>query len=294
MIKRGFRGQEATEFVLISILVFFSALLVVFLFGGKISKFFTNDSSAVRVAKGASSAINPGGQQKYDTEIDNYTGATKTTSGSSSFTPADITMPDVTENADGSLSFSVAGRNVTLSSQLKAQNNTVFQTTGSSGSLELIKEIAYMIEKHKAEYTDGNVPIEISYGLGDREGNGSAGGSYEGTAKYNSITIKSGNDIIILQKDQTCSYNSGGCCDYHTDLMGTYRIEGTVNPSTQQFDAQVTSSSKIELAGSYNGKLITNSVASWPLMCLIFVILTSLYKLVPLVKSRFHLYVLAQ
>lgn len=278
MSLRFKRGQEATEFVLISILVFFSALLVVFLFGNKISKFFTEQSSASKVSKNSSIAINPNNQQKYNTEIENYNGSTKTTAGTTSVLPENITMPDITENADGSLSFTAGEQNVTLPSQIKDLSNVVFETTGSSGAQDLIKEVALMIDRYKSEFPDGDVPVEISFGKGTRA-LGYNYETYQGTAEANSISIQAGNHIVIIQNDQTCIDNQATRQYTNTcSKSGKYRIEGDIQEFKNAYngdvyyrrmDGTVTSSvnkdvgyiniydinpsSGIKLHGSYNG-----------------------------------------
>lgn len=227
-MKRRNYGQEATEFVLICILVFFSALLVMFMFGGKISKFFTEQSSAVLASKGTSTKISTTSQPKYSEAIESYTGPTQTTSTSGNALPPpsgttiSLGGQQVTENADGSLSFVASGQNVTISAQMVDLANSVFQTTGSSGASDLIKEIAYMIQKYQAEYPGGNVPLEISYGTGNRY---AGTGSYSGSASVNTINLSVGNHLVIIQKDQSCTPPPGQYCAF----TGQYRIEGNIS-----------------------------------------------------------------
>ncbi len=52
-------GQEAIEFVLISVLVFFAALFSMLVLGDKVAAFFNSDGSAVKASQGSSIAINP-------------------------------------------------------------------------------------------------------------------------------------------------------------------------------------------------------------------------------------------
>ncbi|MEW5822583.1 MAG: hypothetical protein AB1782_20485 [Cyanobacteriota bacterium] len=69
-------GQEAIEFVLIASLVFFGALFVLLIFGGKISDYFQKSSSVVESSKKNVTIINPSDKPKYEanyeTEAQNY------------------------------------------------------------------------------------------------------------------------------------------------------------------------------------------------------------------------------
>ena len=68
------KAQEAVEFVLITVLVFFAGLMTVIIFGDKISAFFKGDSSSVKIADKTVSIINPSDNQKfvpdYETNVD--------------------------------------------------------------------------------------------------------------------------------------------------------------------------------------------------------------------------------
>lgn len=65
-MKNSFnKGQEAVEFVLITVLVFFAALITIVLFGNKIASFFTSDSSVIKNSKSPVAMIDKNAQQKY-------------------------------------------------------------------------------------------------------------------------------------------------------------------------------------------------------------------------------------
>lgn len=240
MKKHLLNGQEATEFVLISILVFFSALAVVFLFGNKLANFFNSESSVARSAKKTTvSANNP----KYDNIIDPYTGptvsasssteATATTGGAttSPVTTTTIGGQQVTQNTDGSYTFAAQGQNVTITSDMANFANSVMETTGSSGIQDLVKEVAYMVNATKSDYPASSVPVEVLFGSGNRYYTGL---SYSGnaTSLANSYTVKVGNKIVVVQKDQ--SYTGNGT------FTGQYRIEGTIG-ANNTFNGKVTS-----------------------------------------------------
>lgn len=247
MYKRFSSGQEATEFVLISILVFFSALLVVFIFGGKIANFFTNSSSAVKVTQNGSRAVDPTTGQKYEIQIDPYSGS-KTTAGTSSVNlPGDSTGQDygnlnVTQNADGSLTLDAAGQKVIVSPEIQSLADQIFQssptqTTATTGRTEVLKAISSLIEKHKSEYPEGQVPVSVTYGQAsisyqDVEIKDSDGDTEEtdpnvnGVAAASSVTVQVGNHIIIIQNDQ-CSVNDSVCQKYYPNQ--TRRFDGTVS-----------------------------------------------------------------
>lgn len=46
--------------------------------------------------------------------------------------------------------------------------NNVYQSSGSAGLENLVPEIAYLIQTHKNEYPDQEVPVGISFGTGSR------------------------------------------------------------------------------------------------------------------------------
>lgn len=228
-MNRKIKGQEATEFVLIVVLVFFAALLTTTLFGNKIASFFMTDSSVVKSAKSTPSLVSSADLPKYTPDYE--------TKAASDATLTKIGGYDVIENSDGSLSFQVGGQNVNLSADVVNLQNTVFQTTGSSGAGDLIKEIGYMINKYKADYPGSNVPVEIAFGQGDRGySDDKLSISYTGSASVNTISLKVGNNLVVLQKDQTCEVIATSC-----NYQGNYRIEGTIN-SSNIFNGNVTSS----------------------------------------------------
>ncbi|MEW5821726.1 MAG: hypothetical protein AB1782_16145 [Cyanobacteriota bacterium] len=242
------KGQEAIEFILITTLVFFGSLMVVLVFGNKIANFFTNDSSAVKAANASPTVIGVSDNQKYNpdyTTTDNNKTSYQTAAEEAAATAAAAVASaqktssggtPFTLNTDGSVSFSVAGQNVMLSSDIVQLQDIVMETSGSEGATSLVDEIAYMINKYKAEFPDSNVPVEVSFGKGDRYWNSyDTSISYAGDAEVNTVTLKLGNSFVVIQKDQTCVAHDQSCA-----FQGTYRIEGTIDKSNN-FTANVTS-----------------------------------------------------
>lgn len=231
MRKNKFGGQEATEFVLISILVFFSALMVVFIFGGKLANFFGAQSSAVKASQGSSNAINSSSSQKYNNTVDSYNGPTTSpsqttggTAGAMAGSTQNIAGYQVTENSDGSLSFSVQGQTVNIPADVKQLAETVSKTTGSSAYKDLVEAIAYMINTHKADYPASSVPIQLKFGEGTHLS--PYGSLYTGQSSENIISVMGpDNHAVLLQNDHECS---GGGCNY----QGNYRIEWKNNSVT--------------------------------------------------------------
>ena len=72
MMIRLKSGQEAIEFVLITVLVFFGALFTVMVFGEKISAYFTSGSSMAQSANKTVAKIDTGPNQKFNPDYDTY------------------------------------------------------------------------------------------------------------------------------------------------------------------------------------------------------------------------------
>ncbi|MEW5821728.1 MAG: hypothetical protein AB1782_16155, partial [Cyanobacteriota bacterium] len=137
------KGQEAIEFILITSLVFFGSLMVVLVFGNKIANFFTNDSSAIKAANASPTVIGVSDNQKYNpdyTTSDNnktsYQTAAEEAAAAAAAAAASAQKTSsggtpYTINTDGSVSFSVAGQNVLLSSDIVQLQDIVMETSGS-------------------------------------------------------------------------------------------------------------------------------------------------------------------
>ncbi|MEW5821727.1 MAG: hypothetical protein AB1782_16150 [Cyanobacteriota bacterium] len=248
-------GQEAIEFILITSLVFFGSLMVVLVFGNKIANFFTNDSSAVKAANASPAIISASNPVKYTpdyTTTDNTKTSYQTAAEEAAAAAAAAAQKTssggtpYTINTDGSVSFSVAGQNVMLAADIVQLQDIVMETSGAEGATSLVDEIAYMINKYKAAYPDSNVPLEVAFGNGERETDVN-NTSYEGKASVNTISLKVGDNVVIIQNDQSCD----GSCSY----KGTYRIEGTID-SNNVLKGNVTSN--VSTYGETNGNITAN------------------------------------
>jgi hypothetical protein len=241
MKRRLKQGQEATEFVLIAILVFFTAVFSVMLFGNKIKAFFESDSAVAKTAGQKATVISPTSLPKYEqdfiTEVpDTNTPlyavpetVTPTTLVQGSLAPdVDLDSLNITNNPDGSVAFQVGTQSVNLPSEVL---NHVQEASGSYGNqIDLISEIAYMIQTHQAEYPGENVPVDITFGDGIRnptDGNDST--SYSGTASVNTAMLKVGDHMVLYQVDHHVADQN-----ITQITKGTHRIELTKNGDIYQ------------------------------------------------------------
>jgi hypothetical protein len=253
-------GQEAIEFVLVCALIFVATVFGFMIMGDKLAGFFMNDSATVKVASQSAPVINASSSLKYG---QNYTTAATVSDKplyEKQYTLSKVGSVEVSEYPDGSLSFEVAGQQVAISSKIVDLQKTVSETTGSSSWQDLVSNIAYLIENNKDAYPDGNVPVEIAFGTGNRK-NVIYGGFmqsdetavYQGDAEVNMTALKVGDQMIIFQTDQKCTATSSGGCAY----QGSYRIEGTIDQNNT-FKGDVTSNvtSHGETSGTFTAKNI--------------------------------------
>ncbi|MGD9580709.1 MAG: Flp family type IVb pilin [Vampirovibrionia bacterium] len=204
------KGQNLIEFVIIIALVVIGGIFALTMLGGNVHEMFsksvdkTSKFDPFGAAETAGSAADP---------------ATTTSEPATSTEPSTTTVAstlnidgvNVNINADGSADFVIEGQTVSLSSDIMNSLDQVSMSTGSHGgeiTTEVVKAIAKLIEEHKDEYPDGDVPINMAFGAGTREQTDyadSTGGTYKGAASVssNSITLSIGSDITIIQKDQS-------------------------------------------------------------------------------------------
>jgi hypothetical protein len=160
---------------------------------------------------------------------------------------------EVNIHQDGTSSFSVLGQEIRLTPAMMKLNEEMFvgvETSGVTGKEKLVSEIGYLIEKTKNQYPGQDVPIDLSYGSGDRAYKTILlpAAAYENKAEYNTLKLEAGDEFILLQYDKSCK---GTTCEF----PGVYRIEGS-SDTTGKFNADVTVTSKDrEFTGSYSGKL---------------------------------------
>lgn len=149
--------------------------------------------------------------------------------------------------SDGSAQLAFSDSTVTLSSDIVEGLNEVFETSGSNGiKTYVVQAIESMIQDHKAEHPEG-VPLEMAFGDGNRtepdQGDESCilffcssddahvsgktklvtleDGSTVEVPNSNTITLKVGDHLKIIQKDQ-----SG-----YSDSFGTFMIDGNIEGS---------------------------------------------------------------
>jgi Flp pilus assembly pilin Flp len=233
---KGQKGQNLVELAIILGLITVVAILALTILGNNIKELYTKSFENA-------SAYKP---FEWDPQ-------TKRMSGYISSNPRVITMPespgqvasvsniegyDVTIYDDGAAAFNVAGQNVYLTKDIIEKNTVLIEGIGADGLENLVKEIAYMIQVHKDEYPNGDVPVEAVYGIGDRF---QVTDNYTGTASINSLAIAVKDHVVFIQNDQGCvetnrtgsdctSANSQGRENYHrieTHLLdeGYYKFD---------------------------------------------------------------------
>lgn len=210
------RGQNLIEFLLILSLVVVGSIFAFSALGGNLDTMFSkvnNFDPFNANAQNQGSSPNNNQAPSNSTPYTSPVAYTETISGY----PVDM-------HADGSASFIVGEKSVTLPKNALDLQNAVFQTTGSSGMTDLVKDIAYLVQSKAADYPDGDVPVTLAYGTGKRSWN-EGNAIYEGNAVANTITLRVGDSIMIYQYDQTGSGLN--------NFAGTFKIEGTVTPGNQ-------------------------------------------------------------
>lgn len=217
MFNKKHRGQEAVEFVLLSVLVFFGTLFAVLTFGDKIASFFTQDSAVAKSAQASSSAILSNAAENYAPDYETKA-APETPPNPVDLSDPSIAIYNPTQNADGSVSFQVGSQVLNLPSKVLELQNTVTQSTGSSGTTDLIKGIASMIEKYKSDYPLTDVPVVLSFGSGTRIATAD-GDTYSGNASVNATTVKIGDHLFIYQKDQTYTGTDANSLGYYSMVL---------------------------------------------------------------------------
>ncbi|MEW5820878.1 MAG: hypothetical protein AB1782_11865 [Cyanobacteriota bacterium] len=264
------KGQEAVEFILITMLVFFGAFFVVLAFGNKMANFFTNDSSVAKSTSRTTNVISANTPLNYspnyttnDTNDNNkllYDKYQQELASKQILSTSNIAGYDVAMNADGSATLIVGSQQLNLSKELIELQDIVMETSGSEGIQDLVKEAAYLVEKYASQYPEGSVPIEISFGTGSRN---SVDAAFVGKAEVNTVAVKVGSNLVIIQKDQKCSYSSnwnptGPCCTTHENASGVYRLEGSIDENNI-FNAKVTSETISNVSGTYVAPIDTTN-----------------------------------
>ncbi|MGD9581557.1 MAG: hypothetical protein AB7V50_09310, partial [Vampirovibrionia bacterium] len=122
MLDTKSRGQEAIEFMLITVLVFFAALFAVFTFGGKLAAFFQGGSSVSQISGASAPSLSNDSvlfKSDYETKVD---------------LPNNIIIGSDISGVDGLVPIDINGVKVFIPSDISA----TIQTTGSSGGTDHI------------------------------------------------------------------------------------------------------------------------------------------------------------
>lgn len=231
------KGQEAIEFILITALVFFGAFFTVLIFGDKLAALFGKESQVNRVASNPPAVVSSSEAPKFQADYE--------TAAEEIVTTKSVGNYELQFNEQGDVMFEASGQEVKLTADVLENLNIVFETSGSTGLEVVLDEINNMIKKHKADYPNSDVPIEIDFGDGARMSTGEVTSGYIGKAEVNSYALKVGNDVIIVQNDQDCLNNCGE--------KGVYRIEGSIDEQNK-FTGTVTSQSPDNLYGDFTAE----------------------------------------
>lgn len=252
MMVRCCKGQNMMEFAIILGLVVVCSIAAWSLLGDNIMAMFSssNDKVAsfdpfnVKETGGNAKAMGIDGDKGADG------GAEDATPGPAPIVKESKTVGGKSVNimTDGSATISFATQDVTLSSTILNNLNEVFETSGSDGlNTYIVNALEKMIQAHEAEHTDG-VPIEIGFGTGKRTEIGHCAflffgcdpdittegktkiiehddGTTETVPASNSITLKVGDHLMIIQNDQSSSNGK----------LGTYIIDGNIVPKKDTF-----------------------------------------------------------
>ncbi|MEW5818887.1 MAG: hypothetical protein AB1782_01735 [Cyanobacteriota bacterium] len=256
---RDNKAQEAVEFILITMLVFLGSLFVLLVFGNKIASFFTSDSSVAGSTNTTISSVNPSDPLKYNPDYntkainDNnktlYENQTTTSSSDPDFSMFNTSNVNITLNSDGSASFVASnGQNVNIPLNVVENFDIVMETSGSEGVKKyLAGAMAYLIEQHAAEYPNGTVPVEISFGSSTRSYGDMDEGKLDevdivrsGTAAANIVSLTVGDDVIIFQHDQNCDASSGLSCGNYQILgkLVNGKLSGTITSNDESVNGK--------------------------------------------------------
>lgn len=235
------KGQSTMEFGIICILVAVVAIASVMLFGKNIKVFFDKNPAVAKA--------------EQDPNIIN-----KAMPDNNYVKPVVVNETEVYFNQDGSASFTVGGQDVNLSSGIIQSLDIVFETSGSQGmglNSTVIDAIAKLVNDHKAEFGNADVPIEISFAESKRDQSGT---TYAGNSTMNSVQLNVGNHHILINNDQYCD---GPDCSG----MSVQTIDGYEDPVTKQFTGTIYSEGTVlngqAFTGSFeNEKLLTGSTPS--------------------------------
>lgn len=257
------KGQNLIEFGIIVVLVSFAGIIVLMVLGDNINAMLSSSHIKFKEFKPfgdpVSSTASPTGGNPVVTPPGNVAVPTDPVTPPSGGGDFEVNSVPVNINPDGSASFNINGQDVSIPAGAMADLNVVFETAGSSGlSTEVMAAIQKLIIDHQSEYPGTEVPINLDFGTGRRQGSSTYPGTYEGNATYNQVTVAVGEHKIIVQKDQ--SQLNGD-----DDLKGTHSIEiinnvGTVSSSVGSLNGDIINFPPGQI-GALNGNSPTTGFA---------------------------------
>jgi Flp pilus assembly pilin Flp len=234
MVMSKHRGQTVTELVIILALISVAGIAALFLLGGNINEMFTRAYDNFKDFDPLNAKATVATVPDSDDDVTPFDPPLPDLPPADSVNTLEIEGIEVTQYADGSYSFPVGAQNITISPEQLSKMNTVLETTGSAGLSDLVKEMAYLVDKVKDDYGGADVPIDIQFGTSARicqtasDDPGYEGIAFPGTAEVNSVTIAAGNQLILLTNDQ-----AQGAENPLSGTLGKYRIEGYIDNSGQ-------------------------------------------------------------
>ena len=150
MKDRQDKAQEAIEFILITVLVFFGALFTVVVFGDKMANFFTGDSSVAKNANASAPVINPKANMQfindYETtvQIDDEQSRMACTNGVCVLKVGDVVISDIPENFNNYVSTSGSSGGTETISKIYKSIADALSEQGLTSESEKIKELSSM------------------------------------------------------------------------------------------------------------------------------------------------------
>ena len=141
-------GQEALEFVLITVLVFFGALLCVVIFGDKLSGFFQTSSSVAQSAKTTVPALTSSDSQKYTPDYSTVDSTYNTLPGEPGGSSENLAM--TCDNGSCVMDFGTI-----VLSDIPENFGSVVEASGASGETQVISSL---LEQIAAQLEAKNTP----------------------------------------------------------------------------------------------------------------------------------------
>jgi hypothetical protein len=241
-IYKASSGQEAIEFILISVLVFMASLITIFLLGQQLANFFQTDSAVAKTAGQETPVISAASDVKYSpdyiTQVDTMDQENRILTADGFADAPQKTVPVIT---DADL------KNLLLNTYPDDLQTTI-NTTGASGGTDdiasVLEQLAAYIEAIKQEYPDDPALQEMSsiaYKMADK---GYLVSDCEEWFEYAADRLNSSSTLKLPADNRICEFGeikgTGSCDDsvatdvfFFTDV-GRGNIE--TNMKTQMND----------------------------------------------------------